>query len=579
MFFSGVIRRSVGLKRSLLALLLSVSIMSCEDRSKLKDTPEVGLNSASIAFTEIAKESGIDFVHYNGMTGKLRMPEILGSGAAFLDFDLDGDLDLYLVQGNRIDQEVPFSNSIFIPEDTLNLRDQLYRNELVETGQLNFTNVTDESGIRSTGYGMGVIVGNLNNDKYPDLVVTNLGSNTVLINDGRGRFKPATISDPAGKRMWSGAASILDINGDGYSDIYIGNYVDYFGNPDKECKDQSGRLDYCGPLTLGAQEDQVYINQSGTAFTFYESWIPSVWSPGATLGSATLSLEGSLGIYLANDAYENHLLRVAGDTFENLASLRGVSVNGFGKKEGSMGIALGDYNNDLNEDIFVTHWKEETNTLYRNEGSNNYFDQTSIEKLALPSRNSTGFGARWLDLDGQEGLDLYVVNGSIRKLSSDHPDDHPFPLTEFNQVFLAGTSGFVENQDNQLVKSKKVSRALLSGDLDNDGDLELLVTNNSDSPELFLNESESTKWIGFDIVDGKGIRHDFHEIIIRLKSGDEILRVGRRDGSYFASSDPRSLFRLKADDEIASAVCVVGASRKTIDIQKLKMDTYNLIEV
>ena len=530
--------------------------------------------STSINFEESSLDLGVDFVHYNGMTGTLSMPEIMGSGAAFLDYDRDGDLDLFLVQGNRLQKGMPYSASVFVPDDTLQVRDQLFKNLLSETGVLGFSNVTGEAGIDSRGYGMGVVAGDLNNDGNIDLVVSNLGENQIFINNGEGIFVEMQNSGLEGFGQWSTALSLLDMNQDGFLDIYLGNYLDYFRDSNKECFDQSGRLDYCGPLSFNPQQDQIFINQGGKSFELDPSSHASI-DPGATLGTTRLDLGERLGLYVANDSFENlFLLSNFEGRLVDEGAKRGVSVNQFGAKEGSMGIAIDDIDNDLDEDVFVTHWKEETNTLYRDNGEGNYFDETSLFKLAIPSRNSTGFGALWLDVDYSGSLDLFVANGSIRRLAI---EGDPYPLKERNQLFLSTGSVFVEKDNLSFSDQMGVSRAAIKGDLDNDGDLEILVTNNSGRPELFVNKSEPSHWIGLDVQNELGSRLDYFKVEITLDSGEKMMRAGRRDGSYLSSSDPRVVFYLGEGTAIEKMTIIKDGESLNVDTQSLETNSYNEI--
>ena len=559
---------------SLFGVFLLLVSLACDSEKGRNESGET--KSTTIKLEESSLDRGLDFVHYNGMNGSFKMPEIMGSGAAFFDYDRDGDLDLFMIQGNRLDEDVPFSSSIFVPKDTLDIQDQLFKNLYSESGVLEFTNVTKESGIDSRGYGMGVAAGDLDNDGNVDLVVSNLGENQIFMNRGEGKFQELRDSGLEGYSEWSTAISLIDLNRDGFLDIYVGNYLDYFRNPNKECFDQSGRLDYCGPLSFFPQDDQVFLSQEGRSFSEDTSILDaSSIKASATLGSARIDLGGSSGLYIANDSFENFLLlsNSKGRLLDE-GSKRGAAVNQFGKKEGSMGIAIADIDNDLDEDIFVTHWKEETNTLYRDSGEGNYFDETAFFKLAIPSRNSTGFGTLWLDVDYSGTLDLFVANGSIRRLAV---EGDPFPLKEKNQFFLSSGPTFSELDELPFSEKMGVSRAALKGDLDNDGDLDVLVTNNSGRPELFINMSEPSNWIGFDVRDTIGNPLNYFKVEMELDSGEKMMRVGRRDGSYLSSSDPRVLFYLPEGVGIEKLTIVNDGQVLKLDENSVDMRGYNEI--
>jgi len=559
-----------------IAVLFSMClwILGCGDQTEPVDQAE----DSKILLDEVSAAVGIDFTHYNGMTGQLLFPEVMGSGLALFDFDRDGDLDLYLVQGNRLDATIPYSSSIYPPRDSIQVIDQLYKNLLIETGKLNFENVTDASGIYSEGYGMGAIVGDVNNDSLPDIFVTNYGPDALFINQGNGKF----TKEDSGFNIpgWSTTANFLHLNEDGLLDLYVGQYSVYEVGENNECRDSSNRHDYCGPYSYLPAKDRFYINAGNGKFERADELFQTPNSDGPALGSISLLEKGQVELIVANDRYANHHWKnKSGSSYSDQAVLSGTAVNQYGDMESSMGISLGDFDEDGDEDLWLTHYKNETNTLYKRDSNGNFFDETDAENLAISSRSKTGFGTAFVDLNSNGYLDLFIANGSVGKEWEAHDQGHPYPLTETNQIYLRGAEGFKElNDDLAILRSKRVSRGLATGDIDNDGDLDLIVSNNSGLVEIHLNQTSFKNWLGFKLLNESGSYDLGSQVKITLPSGRSLLRSTRRDGSYLSSSDPRVYFGLGTEKEIQSAqITWSNGSVKELTLENLKMRDYNTV--
>ncbi len=496
-------------------------------------------------FEDVAQKSGLVFNHFNGMSGGFHLPEIMGSGAALLDFDQDGDLDIYLVQSNIIGPGKKLSDATPPFKGKGEPRDRLFRNDS-KAGNLKFTDVTEASGIVSTGYGMGVASADVNNDGYPDLYVTNLGSNKLFINNGDGSFKDVTEQNHADDPRWSTSASFFDFNRDGWLDIYVANYTIYDAANEPKCYTPSSARDYCGPGAYTPERDTLLMNKGNGVFEDATSLLKNRNAFGPGLGVVTTDLNGDgwLDVYVANDGAANLLWLNKKDHFVDEALMAGVALNGVGAAEAGMGVTAGDFDGDGDDDLFVTHLMDETNTLYVNDGDL-YFEDLTVEKgLAVASRRYTAFGTFWFDMDNDGWLDLITLNGAVSKqrvLSGRETWD---VFQEPNQLFrnLEGKK-FEEIQDPAISNARHVSRGAAFGDIDNDGDTDIVITNTSGPVRLLLNRvGADQNWIGLRLLNKK-LKRDMQGARVKItpENGKPLWRRAKTDGSYCSSHDPRVL--------------------------------------
>jgi hypothetical protein len=509
-------------------------------------------------FTDGAKEAGIDFVHVNGMSGQFRITEIMGAGAALLDYDNDGDMDVYLVQGGTSDGA---------------LMDRLYRNDLVVhadgTRTLHFADVTGQSGLKSHGYGMGVAVGDIDNDGCVDLYRTAVGPNQLFRNNCDGTFTDVTTRTETGDPGWSVSAAFVDIDRDGWLDLYVGNYLDASAVDQVRCHTRTGRNDYCGPRSYKAQPDRLYRNRGNGTFldVSVAAQIAREYGPALGVVSADFNGDGWPDIYVANDGEPNLLwMNQQNGRFKNVALLSGAALNGVGSAEASMGVDAGDFDNDGDEDLFTTNLTGETNTLYVNDGSGAFEDRTAAAGLAVASLPFTGFGTAWFDFDNDGWLDLLVANGAVRVIESLARTTDPFPLHERNLLFRnLGTGRFadVTDQAGAVFGLSEVSRGAAFGDVDNDGDVDVLVTNNNGPARLLINHvGQRHHWLGLRLVRGSTSRDvPGARVAVFRKQGPVLWRRARADGSYASANDPRVLVGL-GDASAVSRVRVVWPDGK-----------------
>jgi len=496
-------------------------------------------------FKEVAEQVGLNFQHYNGMTGKFYLPEITGSGGALFDFDNDGDLDCFLVQGNTLEPNTQPGTTLFPWRGPESPRGRLFRNDLTK-GKLSFTDVTQQSGIVATGYGMGVAVGDINNDGLPDLYLSNLGSNQMYLNKGGGRFTDFTKESGTDDPRWSTSASFFDYDRDGWLDLMVVNYADFTTANSPNCFASNTARDYCTPRVFRAPGNRLFHNKGNGVFEDVTvlAGVSKEFGHGLGIVTADFNNDGWIDIYVANDGDQNQLwANQKNGTFVNDALLAGAAVNRNGQTEAGMGVDVGDFDGNGTDDIFVTHLMDEINALFVNLGQAVFEDRTREAGLGMPGRRFTGFGTFFFDYDNDGWLDLFVANGSVQLVPELVRQKNPFPLGQPNQLFRnTGKGSFVEVMDQRELQPLEVSRGAAVGDVDNDGDADVLVTNNNGPARLLLNQvGNQNHWLGLRLV-GKSGRYMLGALMEVVVTENSVLRRRvRTDGSYLSGNDPRVL--------------------------------------
>jgi len=508
--------------------LCALFFIGCSPSNKQGDQTPV--------FREAAAEYGLNFVHENGRRGNYYMPEIMGAGGALLDYDQDGDLDVFLCQGFTLGMDSPHKKG-----------GRLFRNTLIPSGQLGFEDVTQTAGIQAFGYGMGAAVGDLDNNGFPDLYLTNFGSNQLLMNMGNGRFEDRTQPSRADDDRWSVSATFLDYDRDGNLDLFIGNYVNFTVENHKDC--YHGQKDYCHPLSYQPHPDRLLRNLGDGTFQDVTAASGMIKAYGNGLGVATADFnrDGWIDLYVANDGTPNQCwINTRDGGFQDTALIAGCALNHSGFAEAGMGVDAADFDNDGDEDLFVTHLTGQTNTIYVNNGSGIFEDQTIQSGLGAPSTSFTGFGTAWLDFDNDGLKDILSVNGSVTAIGSLAGD--PFPYHQTNQLFKnLGQAQFEDVTANSGMTHSEVSRGALFGDIDNDGDIDAIISNNNGPVRLLLNgRGNANHWIGLSILESHG-RHALGALVRISQGKKHVFHRVTRNASYASAGDPRILSGLGSD--------------------------------
>lgn len=509
-------------------------------------------------FVDMASASGIDFFHFNGMSGEIYFPEHMGAGSALLDYDRDGDLDIYLVQGTMLGPGKQIEDALIPPRHPLPLSDRLYRNDsrIGEDGkiQIRFTDVTAESGELGSGYGMGVATGDIDNDGDTDLYVMNLANNQLLRNNGDGTFSDVTrlagVDDP----RWSTSAVFLDYDKDGWQDLYVATYVAFDWENRIPCFSSTATREYCGPKTYAGTVDKLFRNLGDGTFEEVTG-MAGIDGKGGGLGVVATDFNGDqwLDIYVTNDGAANFLwINQQDGSFVDDALLAGAALNMDGAPEASMGVDAADFDDDGDDDLFMTHLARETNTLYINDGTGWFEDRSVSMGLAKDSFPYTGFGVAWFDYDNDGWLDLLAVNGAVSHIEKLVAAKDPYPLHQPNQLYRNLGNGHYQDvsaESGKVFELSEVSRGAAFGDIDNDGDTDVLISNNNGPARLLINQvGTRNHWLGLELVSTRG-----HPVIgarVALLGGGKKhrWRRTRRDGSYASANDPRVIIGLGGDD-------------------------------
>ncbi len=500
------------------------------------------LTKASVQFVDVTESSGIAFKHVNGASDRKFYLETMGSGAAFFDYNDDGHLDLYIVNGAALP-------GFAVQPPPTNV---LYRND----GTGRFTDVTAEAGVGDASYGMGCVAADYDNDGDTDLYVTNFGQNLLYRNNGDGTFTDvAEAAGVTGGDRWSSSCAFVDYDSDGNLDLYVVNYLDYDIAKDKDWIDWRGQKTYGNPQVYQGISDLLYRNNGDGTFTDVtrDAGVFNDGGKGLGVTCGDYDNDGRIDIYVANDTTPNFLYRNVGDgRFVDIGPFSGAAYNEHGVAEGGMGVDFGDYNNDAFLDIFVTNFAYETNTLYHNTMIGALVDYTNIARLGEASFLKLAFGTKFFDADNDGDLDLFVANGHL--YSTIESDSDTLEYAQTDQLFLnTGQSSFVDisSESGEYFSTKQVGRGAAFGDYDNDGDTDILVVNLNQRAVLLRNEGGNTNnWLMIETV---GVKSNRDGIGARIKliaeSGTQIREV-TAGSSYLSGHDLRRLFGLGAESRV-----------------------------
>jgi hypothetical protein len=535
---------------------------SAASRAALPDAPPAGQ-----WFTDAAAASGLDFVHFNGMAGEFYYPEVMPPGVGLFDYDDDGDLDIFIVQGQMLGGK-PLAQAVVAPPAYL--KGRLFRNDLGQggDGRLRFTDVTDASGIEQRGYGMGVATGDYDNDGCVDLFVTALGNAQLFRNNCNGTFADVTTAARAADRGWSVPAVFVDVDRDGWLDLFVGHYLQYSVGNNIHCYSITGATDYCPPHMYRAEPSRFLHNNGNGTFSdrTAAAGFSSEYGPALGVATADFNGDGWIDLHVSNDSTPNQLwINQRNGTFKNEALLAGTAVSPEGLAKASMGVDAGDFDNDGDEDLFIAELATQGADLYVNDGSGVFTDESARAGLRLATLPFTGFGTGWIDYDNDGWLDVLTVNGAVTHSVDALAGNEKFALQQRKQLFRNLGNGRFEDvtaRAGAALQVADVSRGAAFGDIDNDGDLDVVVGNDSGPLRLLVNGVGNRQhWLGVRVVaaaGGKGtaagrLRDMTGARVGLVRPGGRIVwRRSHSDGSYAAAQDPRVLFGLAGSADAAT---------------------------
>ncbi len=487
-----------------------------------------------LQFTDVTAKTGIDFQHEDGRSGAFYFLETLGAGAAWFDYDQDGDIDIYFVNG----ADLPGMKSDVPPANAL------YRND----GDGSFTDVTGDAGVGDPGYGFSCTVGDYDNSGFPDLYITNFGANVLYRNNGDGTFTDVTTQTGLGDSLWGASAAFADYDNDGNLDLFVANYVQFDIENNPECGTIGVRT-HCGPGAFMGTASVLYRNVGDGTFTDVTDKA-GVWNPnGKGMGIIWCDYDNDadLDLFVANDKVEDWLYRNEGDgTFTDVGLTSGVALNEMGAAYSSMAPIFGDIDNNGWFDLVITNFQDEPNSVYYNDGDGFFSDITYRSGIGGPTLTRLAWGADFADLDNDGWADLFVATGHLEEKV--HLLNPTTTYPQQNQLFMnrgGRTFDDVSDSSGDGLLLKKVSRGAAFGDYDNDGDIDILVTNSNQTPDLLRNDTvNQNHWLVFATIGTKSNRSGIGTRITISAGESTQMREVKSGGSYPSHSDLRLHFGL-----------------------------------
>jgi len=516
--------------------------------------------------------SGIEWVHDNAMSQAHYLPETLGPGCAFLDYDNDGWMDIYLVNSGPCDFWQPAKP----------IRNALYRNNRNGT----FTDVTEKAGVTGGTFGMGVAVGDYDNDGWPDLLITAYGKCILYRNNHDGTFSDVTQKANVATPGWTTSAVWFDYDNDGRLDLFLCSFVDYSGAHKYECGDNKlGKHYYCIPRVFKGTASYLYHNNGDGTFTDVTAGTDIARSIGKGLGvvATDINNDGRMDLFVANDTVQNYLYVNRGPgvggkwKWEEIALQAEVAFSENGQPRSGMGVDAADINNDGWQDLFVANVDQEMFSVYRNNKDETFHDMARVESVAQATRLLSGWGLKYFDYDNDGAIDLLLANG--------HPDDmidnyslqvrYKEPLLLFHQ----GEDGKLHNVSDQAgpaFEKSYAARGLAVGDYDNDGAVDAIVCNNGGAPVLLKNKAaKGNNWVGLKLEGVTCNRDAIGAKIYWTAAGKRRSRLKNNGGSYLSSHDPREVLGIGTAEKIEELEVHWPAPSKQVDrITKVPLNQY-----
>jgi hypothetical protein len=496
--------------------------------------------AAPVTFTDVTASAGIAFKHVSGAAGKKYLPETMGSGAAFVDLDNDGWLDIVLVNSTTWPGQPPSRQA----------RTAIYRN----TGKGTFTDVTAKSGIRPGAYGLGVAAADYDNDGFVDLYFTNLGPNALYRNNGNGTFTDVTAKAGVGDPGFSASAAFLDYDKDGKLDLYVANYVQWSIEKDLHCTLDGKSKSYCTPESYKGQSGTLYRNNGNGTFADVTKTAGLFDPASKALGVALIDYDadGHLDLFVSNDTQPNRLYRNKGDgTFLDVAVRAGVAFNEAGVARAGMGVDAADYDGSGRESLVIGNFSNETMTLYRNEGTGLFIDEAPSASIAQASLLTLTFAAFFFDYDLDGRPDIFAANGHVAddiervqpKVKYAEPP-HLFRNVDgkrFREVTSASGAALTK---------PVVARGAAHGDYDNDGDLDLILTENNGPARLLRNDGgNANRWVRVRLEGTRSNRDGIGGIVTLTTDRGTRAATVKTGSSYLSQSDTAVTFGLGTDQK------------------------------
>ena len=513
--------------------LLLCTCFSCSESADnaVHEVVEVSSNW----FVDSSEEYGVSIPWISGDSGSFYMPEITGGGAAVFDYDKDGDLDLYIVQGGSF-------------TDNLETTNQLLRNDGDK-----FTDVSSESNTSDNGYGMGVATGDFDNDGFVDLYVSNVGENVLLKNNGDGTFNDVTVDAGVGDDGWGASAAFTDFDQDGDLDLYVINYLVWSYGLELTCYNEKGLQDYCSPTNyMAPARDTLYRNNGDGTFTDVSerAGLGSRFGTGLGVLCQDYSGDGLIDIFVANDGMPDQLWLNKGDfTFVDVAPIRGCALDDEGIAKAGMGVTTDDFDFDGDFDIIVCNLTGESDSLYRNDGEF-FTDVTAKHGIRTSTRHATRFGLGLVDFDNDGFLDLFEANGRVQQTGSQYSDD---PFAEPNHLLKGHAHGWQVVLDD-AVQQIATSRGAVFADFNNDGKMDIYVINRDSPSQLLVNVHEDANQYAQLTVSNKNGAPALGAIV-RCQVGDkQVTKSVQTAYSYLTANDPRVHVGLGNENKLKNVV-------------------------
>lgn len=544
----------------------NVSLVAGIDLDKLEEnSANAGLSgpTSSPLFTDIAHAAGAVFRYDNGHSPQRFMTQSTGGGVGWTDYDRDGFLDLFLVQGGRPTKADRATNPL----------DQLYKN--LDGRQ--FVNVTEPASLVERGFGQGVAVGDFDNDGFDDVYITNVGPDTFFRNLGDGTFEEETLKAKLNNSLWASSAAWGDVDNDGDLDLYVCNYVNYDPENPIKCFGNKGKPGICHPDEIDPVPNVLFVNQGEGTFKgiLDEAGLDAPGSKSLGVVIADFNEDRLADIFVANDICANHLFLNEGQLkFRETGLQAGCATNANGQFQASMGVGYGDYNRDGHLDLYLTHFTSDSNTMYKGLGGGMFADATLELGLHLPTLRYLAFGTVMADFDCNGYEDLFVANGHVDDAFQSQGDAYKMPA----QLFTFTSSQFREctSEGGPYFERKLLGRGVATGDFDNDGDVDLAVSHQNDDAAILRNDRQSGHWLKLSFLGTASNRRGVG-VDVRVTQEGRTLRAQLAGGTSYCAAHEPAIFMGLGESDADVSIEVTWPSGLTNAIESAAIDRHHLI--